>query len=164
MRICVTAFTGNIHYQQHLSRVVSKINLRPNSQSPLLTADVTSPPPLHLSKGGLKLVCNVNILDCIQKPQVLRTLKIMPRNLNEIVRSWIWLLQEKKKNLSSNGNKLEKHNLHLYKTYISCNHLFTPNILCDIGVDFWGANNSKNCRHQQSSNQQHCLLQCWNWI
>ncbi len=28
VRICVTTFTGNIHYQQHFSRVVSKINLQ----------------------------------------------------------------------------------------------------------------------------------------
>jgi hypothetical protein len=37
-----------------------------------------SPPP-SLSKNGLKLVCNVNI--------VFGNLKIMPRNLYEIVRS-----------------------------------------------------------------------------
>jgi hypothetical protein len=42
------------------------------------------PPP---SKSGSKLVCNVNYKHLIRKPQVLRTLKIMPRNLYEIVRS-----------------------------------------------------------------------------
>jgi hypothetical protein len=36
----------------------------------------------------LKLVCNVNI---VYKNLKSKTLKIMPRNLNEIVRSWIRL-------------------------------------------------------------------------
>ncbi len=54
------------------------------SQSPLLT-DFTLPPPR--SKSGLKLVCNVNITETSS----LRTLKIMSRNLNEIVSSWIRL-------------------------------------------------------------------------
>ncbi len=56
------------------------------SQSPLLT-DLT-PPPL-LSKNGMKLVCNVNIAYEISS---LKTLKIMPRNRNKIVHSWIRLL------------------------------------------------------------------------
>ncbi len=51
------------------------------TSSPLLT-DFTPPPPL--SKRGLKLVCNVNILYGNLKSE-------MPRNLNEIVRSWIRL-------------------------------------------------------------------------
>jgi hypothetical protein len=46
--------------------------------------------------------------------------------------------RKEKKTEASVGNELEKHNLKFIekKTYISCNHLFTPNILCDIGVDF----------------------------
>jgi hypothetical protein len=36
-----------------------------------------------VSKSGLKLVCDVNVYDTAN----LRTLKTMPRNLNEIVRS-----------------------------------------------------------------------------
>ncbi len=39
---------------------------------------------LYLSESGLKLVCNVNI---VYGTSCLRTLKSMPRNLNEIVRS-----------------------------------------------------------------------------
>ncbi len=54
------------------------------SQSPLLT-DCTPPPPLE-QENGLKLVCNVNI---VQWNPSLRSLKIMPRNLNEIECSWI---------------------------------------------------------------------------
>ncbi len=50
------------------------------SQSPLVTV------PPTLSKSGLKLVCNVTLY-----PESLRTLKIMPRNLNDIVRSCIQL-------------------------------------------------------------------------
>ncbi len=46
------------------------------SQSPLLT---DSHPPL--SKSGLKLVCNVNIVYSTEISS-LRTLKIIPRNLN----------------------------------------------------------------------------------
>ncbi len=49
-----------------------------------------SPPHPLLSKGGLKLVCNVNIV--YDETSSLRNLNIMPRNLNEIVRSWIRLL------------------------------------------------------------------------
>ncbi len=53
------------------------------SRSPLLM-DFT-PPPLPWSKSRLKLVWNVNIA------YILITLKIVPRNRNEIVRSWIRL-------------------------------------------------------------------------
>ncbi len=53
------------------------------SQSPLQTN--SPPPPLR----GLKLVCNVNIVHRNFKSD---TLKIMPRNLNKIVRLWIQLL------------------------------------------------------------------------
>ncbi len=42
----------------------------------------------NLSKSGLKLVCNVTLY---METSSLRTLKIMPRNLNEILRSWIQL-------------------------------------------------------------------------
>ncbi len=55
-------------------------------QSPQLT-DFTPPPPPP-SKSGLKLVCNVNIVYGNLKSE---TLKIMSRNLHEIVRSWIRL-------------------------------------------------------------------------
>jgi hypothetical protein len=44
------------------------------------------PPPPPPCKSGLKLVCNVNI--------VYGNLNIMPRNLNEIVHSWIRLLEK----------------------------------------------------------------------
>jgi hypothetical protein len=37
------------------------------------------PPPPHPSKSGVRLVCNVKI--------VYGNLKIMPKNLNEIIRS-----------------------------------------------------------------------------
>jgi hypothetical protein len=66
------------------------------SQSPLLTDFTPCPPPHPWEK--LKLVCNVTIIYGILKSEVsrlwpetssLRTLKIMPRNLNEIVCSWI---------------------------------------------------------------------------
>jgi hypothetical protein len=57
-----------------------------HSQSPLLM-DFT-PPPL-LNKSGLILVCNVKLY---MKTSSLRTLKIMPRNLIEIVRLWTRLL------------------------------------------------------------------------
>ncbi len=57
-----------------------------HSQSPLLM-DFT-PPPL-LNKSGLKLVCNVKFY---METSSLRILKVMPRNLIEIVRSWIQLL------------------------------------------------------------------------
>ncbi len=62
------------------------------SQSPLLI-DFTPPPPPP-DKSGWKLACNVNIVQ-VYGNSSLRTLKIMPRNLNEIVRSWIWLLFNK---------------------------------------------------------------------
>jgi hypothetical protein len=45
------------------------------------------PPPPPPSKSGLKLVCDVNIVLYTETSR-LTTLKIMPRNLNEIVRSW----------------------------------------------------------------------------
>ncbi len=48
------------------------------------------PPPFPVSKSGLKLVCNVNILHRNFKSE---TLKIMPRNLNKIVSLWIQLLE-----------------------------------------------------------------------
>ncbi len=53
-----------------------------------------SPPPL--SKSFLKLICNVNIVRLQYRIDTsnMRTLKIIPRNLNEIVRSWIRLLNE----------------------------------------------------------------------
>ncbi len=54
------------------------------SQSPLLM-DFTPPAP-PLSKSGLKLVCNASLYT---ETSSLRTLKIMPRILNEIVRLWI---------------------------------------------------------------------------
>ncbi len=41
------------------------------------------------SKSGLILVCNVNIVYRNLRSESLRTLKIMPRNFNEIRRSWI---------------------------------------------------------------------------
>jgi hypothetical protein len=44
------------------------------------------PPPPPSSKSGLKLVCNVNIVQYMET-SCLRFLKLMPRNLNEIVRS-----------------------------------------------------------------------------
>ncbi len=47
-----------------------------------------TPPPPPPSKSGLKLVCNVNI---VYGNLSLRTLQIVPRNLNEFVRSWIRL-------------------------------------------------------------------------
>jgi hypothetical protein len=47
-----------------------------------------TPPPS--SKSGLKLVCNVNIVQYMET-SCLIFLKLMPRNLNEIVRSWIRL-------------------------------------------------------------------------
>jgi hypothetical protein len=66
---------------------LSKDNFPPcYSQSYILTD--FNPTPL-LSKSGLKLVCNVNLYT---KTSNLRTLKIMPSNLNEILRSWIRLL------------------------------------------------------------------------
>jgi hypothetical protein len=46
------------------------------SQSPLLTD------PPALSKSGLKLVCNVNIACTYTETSSLKTLKIMPRNLD----------------------------------------------------------------------------------
>ncbi len=46
------------------------------------------PPPPLPSKSDLKLVCDVNL--CTETSSR-RTLKIMPRNINETVRSWIWL-------------------------------------------------------------------------
>jgi hypothetical protein len=52
------------------------------SQSPLLT-DILPPPPL--SKSGL--LCK----HCIRKPQVLELSRLLTKNLNEIVRSWIRL-------------------------------------------------------------------------
>ncbi len=55
------------------------------SQSPLITGFTSSPP---LNESGLKLIWNVNIVYGTSQ----RTLKIMHRNLNEIVRSWIRLL------------------------------------------------------------------------
>ncbi len=57
------------------------------SQSPLLR-DFTSPPPLPLSKSGLKLVCNVNIAHGHLKYENSRD---YAWDLNEIVRSWIRL-------------------------------------------------------------------------
>ncbi len=45
-------------------------------------------PPSPLSKSGLKLICNGNI----ENVKPMRTLKIFPRNLNEIVRAWFRLL------------------------------------------------------------------------
>ncbi len=57
------------------------------SSSPLLTDFIPTPPPPHLSKSGLKLVCNVNI---VQGNLILST-SSMPKNLKEIVRSWIRL-------------------------------------------------------------------------
>ncbi len=60
------------------SEVLRDIFLLIYSQSPLLT-DINPPPPPHLSKSGLKPVCNVNIVcgnlksenfqDFAQKPQ-----------------------------------------------------------------------------------------------
>ncbi len=55
------------------------------SQSPLVAGFTPCTP---LSKSGLK-VCNVKIYDT--ETSSLRTLKIPPRNPNEIVRSWIRL-------------------------------------------------------------------------
>ncbi len=52
------------------------------SQSPLLL-------PLPLEHKWFKLVCNVNMY---MEASSLRTLNIMPGNLNETVRSWIRLL------------------------------------------------------------------------
>jgi hypothetical protein len=65
----------------------------PEFSSLLFTVTSTNrsypPPPPLMSKSGLKL--GLYCKHCIWKPQSLRTLKIMPRNLNEIVRSWIRL-------------------------------------------------------------------------
>jgi hypothetical protein len=44
------------------------------------------PPPPPPEQNGLKLVCNVNIVQYMETSS-LGTLKIMPRNLNKIVRS-----------------------------------------------------------------------------
>ncbi len=44
-----------------------------------------TPPPHLLSKSGLKLVCNVDIVN--KNLMSMRTPKIMPRNLNEILHS-----------------------------------------------------------------------------
>ncbi len=53
-----------------------------------LYSRILLPPHTPLSKGGLKLVCNVNT---VTETFSLRTLKVVPRNLNESVRSWIRL-------------------------------------------------------------------------
>jgi hypothetical protein len=60
------------------------------SQSPILT-DFSPLPPPPPSKSGLKLVCNVNIVFGNLKSENSQDYKIMPRNLNESVRSWIRL-------------------------------------------------------------------------
>ncbi len=66
---------------------LSKDNFPPCYSQSSLLAEFN---PTHLlSKNGLKLVCNVNLCT---KTSNLRTLKIMPSNLNEILRSWIRLL------------------------------------------------------------------------
>ncbi len=46
--------------------------------------------PPSLSNSGLKFVCYVHI---DTETSSLRTFKIVPRNLNEIVRLWIRLLE-----------------------------------------------------------------------
>jgi hypothetical protein len=45
------------------------------------------PPPTPPNKSGLKIACNANVV--YTETSSLRTFKIMPRNLNEIVRSLI---------------------------------------------------------------------------
>ncbi len=102
------------------------------SESPL-KKDFTPPPPS--SKSGLKLVCNVNIT------YSLRTLKIMLRNLNEIVRSWIRL----------------QATAYLFVSSGSC--FAVP---CDLLLrEYWV---SWHCIWHKRSKKKHLVSNSWNYL